>query len=129
MQFARSAMEGKDIVLKTRGQSLGNYCATEDAISGILTILKNGNDGAVYNVVNEDNTMKIIDMAQIVASEIADGNINVVLDLEDSSKTGYAPDTGLRMSGEKLRGLGWKPTKNIVEMYQDVVKEIKFSSR
>lgn len=125
MQFARSAMEGKDIVLKTKGQSLGNYCATEDAVSGILTILQNGIDGEVYNVVNEENTMKIIDMAQLVVTEIADGNINVVLDLEDSTKTGYAPDTGLRMSGEKLRNLGWKPTKNIKEMYQDTIREMQ----
>lgn len=125
MQFARSAMKGKDIVLKTTGQSLGNYCATEDAVAGILTILEKGKNGEVYNVVNEDNTMRIIDMAKLVASEIADGNISVVLDLENSSTTGYAPDTGLRMSGKKLRDLGWAPTKCMVEMYRDVIAEIK----
>lgn len=128
MQFARSAVTGKNIVLKTKGQSLGNYCATEDAIEGILTILEKGIDGETYNVVNEDNTMRIIDMAHLVASEIAEGNINVVLDLEDSSKTGYAPDTGLRMSGKKLQFLGWNPVKNMADMYHDVVREINLHS-
>lgn len=38
---------------------------------------------------------------------------------------GYAPDTGLRMSGEKLRKLGWRPRKALQEMYRDVIGNSK----
>jgi len=38
-QFARAAKEGKDIVLHTKGDSMGNYCGVDDAVRGILTIL------------------------------------------------------------------------------------------
>lgn len=121
MQFARAAYEKKDIVLKTLGTSVGNYCAADDAVTAILLLLEKGVDGEVYNVVNEANTMCIRDMAGLVATEIAGGNIAVRIEVEDSAKTGYAPDTQLRLSGEKLKELGWKPTKGLVEMYRDVI--------
>lgn len=125
MQFARAAVEKKDIVLKTRGLSMGNYCAIEDAVSAIFTILQKGMDGEAYNVVNEENTMCIRDMAQLVAEQVAGNSIQVKVELESAERTGYAPDTGLRLSGAKLRELGWQPTKDLVEMYRDVVVSLK----
>ncbi len=121
MQFARAARDGNDIVLKTMGNSIGNYCAIEDAVNAIFTILEKGINGETYNVVNEANTMSIRSMAELVAERIAEGRIKVRIELEDAAKTGYAPDTGLRLSGEKLRRLGWKPTKDLVQMYKDVL--------
>lgn len=125
MQFARAAYEGKDIILKTHGTSMGNYCAIDDAIEGIWTILHKGNPGEVYNVVNEANTMSILDMAHLVSEEIAGGKIQVRIEPEDFVKTGYAPDTGLRLSGEKLRKLGWQPHKELAEMYREVINELE----
>lgn len=124
MQFARSILEERDIVLKTAGESMGNYCASEDAVRAVFAILKKGEDGEVYNVVNEKNTMRIREMAELAAGCAKPGKIRVRVEAEDSGKTGYAPDTGLRMSGEKLRELGWMPQKNLVQMYQDVIGEL-----
>lgn len=124
MQFARAAYEGKDIVLKTQGTSMGNYCASEDAVNAILLLLKRGIDGEVYNVVNERSTMCIRDMAELVAHRIAGKRISVKVEIEDSRKTGYAPETGLRLSGVKMQKTGWQPTKGLEEMYQDVIAEI-----
>ncbi len=122
MQFAKAAYEKKDIVLKTQGLSVGNYCAADDAVDAIFKIMTDGENGETYNVVNEENTMSIRQMAELVAAEIAGGDIAVQIEPEENSKTGYAPDTTLRMSGEKLRELGWYPTKNLVQMYQDVIQ-------
>ncbi len=124
MQFARAACESRDIVLKTRGDSMGNYCSSDDAVRAILTILDKGEDGEVYNVVNESNTMCIRQMAELVASQIADGKISVRIEPEDAERTGYAPDTGLRFSSEKLRRLGWRPVKGMAEMYREVMEEM-----
>jgi len=121
MQFARAAKEGRDIVLKTQGLSFGNYCASEDVVRAIFLLLERGANGEAYNVVNEENTMRIREMAELVANEVADGRIKVCIEIEDASKTGYAPDTELRLSGEKLRGLGWKSTKNLEQMYRDIM--------
>ena len=125
MQFARAAMEGRDIVLKTKGRSFGNYCSSEDVILALLVLLEKGADGEAYNVVNEANTMRICEMAELVASRVANGRIAVRIEVEDASKTGYAPDTELRLSGEKLRALGWEPTKTLAEMYGDIINELK----
>lgn len=129
MQFAKAVMTGEDIVLRTKGHSLGNYCSTDDAVDGILTILEKGEEGEIYNIVNEVNTMRIIDMAHLVASQIAKDKIKVCVDLEPASKTGYAPDTGLRMSAQKLRAIGWAPKKNMVDMYNDVLDEFQLFCR
>ncbi|MBQ7926411.1 MAG: NAD(P)-dependent oxidoreductase [Lachnospiraceae bacterium] len=125
MQFARSVIEKRDIVLQTEGKSLGNYCDIEDAVQGILTILESGACGEVYNVVNEVNTMSIRDMAELVAAQVAHGSIKVSVQVQDAGLTGYAPDTGLRLSGEKLRGLGWQPTKDLEDMYRDVIAQLQ----
>lgn len=125
MQFARAAYEGKDIILKTRGMSMGNYCSSDDAVKAVFMILEKGQSGETYNVVNEANTMRIRDMAELVADRVAGGRIKVRAELEDLEKTGYAPDTELRISGEKLRQLGWNPSKGLTEMYFDVIDALK----
>lgn len=124
MQFARAVKENKDIVLKTDGMSVGNYCEVMDAIEAILLILFKGEDGQVYNVVNEENTMRIRELAELVIEKVAYGKIRIRYE-EESNKNGYASKTGLRLSGEKLRALGWKPTKNVEEMFRDLMKEIE----
>jgi len=122
-QFARAVRAGKDIVLHTPGRSLGNYCEIGDAVRGILTILKQGKNGEAYNVVNEQNTMTIREMAEMVCGKIAGGSIQVAYDIPRENIHGYAADTGLRLSGEKLMALGWRPQKNLEEMYRDMLED------
>lgn len=124
MQFARSVHEGNDIVLHTRGESMGNYCHLQDTVTGILCILDQGRDGEAYNVVNEENTMTIREMAHLVAACLADGRIKVVYDRNENKRYGYAEDTGLRLSASKLRKLGWKPEKGLEEMYREVLETL-----
>ena len=123
VQFARAIIENRDIVLQTEGTSMGNYCASEDAVAAVFMILEKGENGEAYNVVNERNTMTIREMAELAAESAAAGDIQVKILGAASGE--YAPDTQLRMAGRKLRALGWKPTKDIVQMYQDVVNELQ----
>lgn len=124
VQFARAVVENRNIVLHTTGMSMGNYCASEDVVDAIFTILNSGKDGEVYNVVNEENTMRICDMAYLVANKIAHSRISIIFETENSARYGYAPETGLRLSSDKLRGLGWKPTKSLEEMYRDLIDDM-----
>jgi len=120
-QFAKAVREGRDIVLHTKGHSMGNYCGIHDVISGIMTILENGSSGEAYNVVNEANTMTIRQMAELVADKIADGKIKVVYDIAENNRYGYAEDTRLRLSGKKLMALGWKPRECLEDMYRQLL--------
>lgn len=121
-QFAKSALAGEDIVLHTKGESTGNYCYTADAVAGILTILLKGNSGEVYTVANPSTTIRIKDMAQMVADRLADGKIKVVFDIpEDALTYGYAPDVAMHLNSDKLQALGWKPVYDLPEMYERLV--------
>lgn len=124
-QFARSAVKGEDIVLHTEGKSMGNYCAIEDALAGLLLILEKGRDGEAYNVVNEATTMTIREMAELAADVIAGGRVGVTVDIPADNRYGYAANTGVRLSSQKLRDLGWKPTKDLRQMFLDLKRSME----
>lgn len=120
-QFAGAVREKKDIVLHTAGDSVGNYCEIEDAVEAIFLLLEKGENGEAYNVANEANTMQIREMAELVADKIAHGEIRVVYDIPESNLHGYAATTGLRLSSQKLRQMGWRPKKDLETMYRDML--------
>lgn len=123
-QFSRAVKNGTNIVLHTKGSSVGNYCSINDAVAGLMLILECGLDGEAYNVVNEENTMTIRQMADLVADQIANGKIRVVYDIPNDNKYGYAADTNLRLSGEKITALGWCPKDDMIQMYMEALHGI-----
>lgn len=123
-QFARSAMNGEDIVLHTKGESVGNYCYTQDVIRALLLLLKNGESGEAYTVVNEETTRTIAEMARLVADKFSAGKSKVVFDIPKDNMYGYAPDTKMRLSASKLSALGWKATVDLEEMYRRMLPDL-----
>lgn len=65
--------------------------------------------------------MRIHEMAQLVAERIAGGSIKVCYDIPEGNPFGYAADTGLRLSGEKLRSLGWEAKCSLEDMYRKML--------
>lgn len=125
-QFAKSVIEHKNIVLHTTGESEGNYVYTADAVRAILLLLVRGNAGEAYNVANEDSHTTIRGMAELVANEIAGGDIRVVIDIpEDSAQLGYAPPVKLFLDASKLRALGWEPGVGLAEAYRRMIQYMK----
>lgn len=116
VQFMRRSIKGENIVLKTRGLSQGNYVYTTDALSALLLLLQLGKPAEAYNIVNESFHMTVSDMAKL-CSEIGAHGSSVVID-EDGANHGFAPDVKLRLSGSKLRGLGWSPEVDLHESLQ-----------
>lgn len=126
MQFARSAMEGKDIVLHTKGESYGNYVYLKDAVSAILVLLTRGEKGETYTVTNEDACVQIRDLARLAARTLSDPPVNVIFDIpEDPMAFGYAPDVKMHLSNHKLCLLGWAPTTCLKDMFLRMTEDIK----
>ena len=123
-QFARSAIAGENIVLHTEGKSRGNYCYISDLVLGLFTILFKGGNGEAYNIANPDASVTIREMAELVADKISGGKVKAVIEMpEDIEKRGYAPNTAMRLSADKLMKLGWKPEFGLEEMYQRMISD------
>ena len=118
--FARSVVENKDIVLKTHGTTKRPIVYTTDAISGILTVLKNGKNGESYNIANKNTFCTIADTAKMISSEIANNKINVMFDIQE--KNNFAPDVILNLSSSKAERLGWAPKIDLKESYRRLIK-------
>lgn len=121
-QFARSVIDGTDIVLHTKGESAKPYCYTTDAVSAILFILLRGNAGDAYNVANEDTYISVKNMAEFVRDNY-NPLINVRVKLNDNM--GYAPVTKLNLSTSKLRSLGWKPKYDLSGIFFRLIEYLR----
>ena len=120
-QFARSILDRHDIVLHTKGDSVGNYCDTTDTVAAILCLLTSGVAGDTYNVANEANSCKINEMASLCADRISKGAISVIYDIPESNTFGYAPATCMRLDASKMRSLGWTPLFSLEDMYTHLI--------
>lgn len=125
MQFARSVVEGRDIVLHTEGKSVCNFCYLSDAISGILTVAIKGDKGGAYNVCHDKETRSIYEIAKLVSEKVAKGKISVIRDISEKTNFGYAPDNTMRLCSDKLVGLGWTPKINMEEGYKRLIQYIR----
>lgn len=123
-QFANSAFIGADIELHTEGNSLENYCYIADAVRGLFITLLKGKYGEAYNISNPSATATIREMAEILAKDVCDGNVNVVVKKPtDIHKYGYAPERGYRLNVDKLKALGWKPKYGLSDMYRRMLAD------
>lgn len=123
-QFARLLVEGKDIILFTSGESARPYLYLTDAISGILYILLKGKAGEAYNVANEETYISAKNMACYLVDNF-NSDINVQVELKGNM--GYAPETKLRLSSQKLRDLGWKPKYGLNMIFERLIDYLKSS--
>lgn len=121
-QFARSIMKNENIVLHTEGKSRGNYCYSIEAISALLTILINGNNGEIYNVANPKASVTIKEMAEILAKEY---NISIEINIpENYANNKYAPQAAHIINIDKINRLGWKPRYEILDFYKRMLASI-----
>lgn len=121
-QFARSIINGMDIVMHTTGESAKPYCYITDAIAAILYILLKGNNGEAYNVANEKTYISIREMAYFLRDTF---NPHIDVIVNQTENHGYAPETKLRLDTQKIENLGWKPKYMLKEMFERLIAYLK----
>lgn len=122
-EFARCAVEKRNIVLHTAGNTLRSYCYTKDAVSALLYILVKGNAGEAYNVTNEDTAVTIREMAQCVCDTFPESGISVEFDMPgDLASFGYNPEMVIRLDSSRLKALGWQPTVGLRDMFVRMIQ-------
>lgn len=125
-EFARCAIEKKNIVLHTEGKTVRSYCYTMDAVTALLYILVKGEKAQAYNVTNMDTAISIYDMAKLVCDLYPEAGITVEKDIpEDLASFGYNPEMIIRLDSHKLESLGWKATVDLQGMYRRLIESMK----
>lgn len=124
-EFARCAIEKRDIVLHTKGETKRSYLYTQDAVNAILTVLIKGDAGQAYNAANEDTYCSIYEMARMVAERCANGEIRVLIEVENENKFGFAPTLKMNLDTSKLKSLGWKPEVGLEDMFNKMILDMQ----
>lgn len=116
-EFARCAVEERDIILHTKGETKRSYLYTADAVRAVLTIMLSGDTCNAYNIANEDTYCSIYEMAELVAGNNAGGRIKVKCEPDDISKFGYAGHLKMNLDTSAVRSLGWTPVYSLEQMF------------
>ena len=121
-EFARCVLEGRNIVLRTPGETRRAYCYTTDAVSALLTILLRGENGQAYNVANRTTYVSIRELAEAMAN--GQGGMRVVVE-PDQEERGYNPTLKINLRTDKLEALGWKPSVGMEEMIDRLLEGMR----
>ncbi len=123
-EFARCAMNSQDIVLQTSGTSKRCYLYTVDAVTAILIVLLKGEGGNAYNAANPDTYCSILEMAELIAAELADDKIKVHIPENGEHARKFPPTHCLNLGVEKIKNLGWTTSYGLADMYRRMIREM-----
>jgi nucleoside-diphosphate-sugar epimerase len=104
-EFARSCVEGRDIVLLTEGNKRNMYVSTQDAATALLLLMVSGASGEAYNVANKDTVTSIKEMAESVVREFGKERSRVRVKVDPKAANAYRPGDILLMDTKKLTSL------------------------
>lgn len=119
-QFIRCALEGHDIVLKSKGLQKRSYSYVIDVVSGLFTILLKGKSGEIYNIANKNCIVSIANLAEICAKIVG---TRVVYSIPDEiEKKGFSKSTDCILDSGKIENLGWKGCFSVEEGMRETIE-------
>ena len=121
--FMYDAFDGKDLILKSKGEQLRSYTYCLDCASAILYVLLKGENGQAYNISNPNSICSIADMAKAFA-KYSGVNLRFELPAEEEKKA-FNPMNNSSLDSTKLEALGWKPAFTKEEGFEHSIKILK----
>lgn len=112
--FINSAVENQDTQLNSSGTDERAFCYITDAIEAMFRVLQSGIDGEAYNIANETEPIKIVELAELV-HEVAESGKKVFAGKNNGPLAGYTNYKRVRLSTSKIEALGWKPKVSLKE--------------
>ena len=106
-QFILKALNGEDIVLKSKGEQYFSYTYAADVVKAMLFILLHGENGVAYNISNKNCDVKLKDFAGACAHWAGK---KVVYDLpSDVEQKGYSVAMHAILDNTRLLSIGFIP--------------------
>ena len=122
-QFIKKAVQGEEIVLKSKGDQFFSYIYVSDAVAAMLFVLINGTDGEVYNISKESCNVHLRDFAKICADC---SEKKVVFELPSAvEKRGYSVADRAVQDNSKLTALGFVPKYGMNEAIKRTIAMLK----
>ena len=119
-QFILKAINGEDIVLKSKGEQYFSYTYVADAVAALLYIMLNGENGQAYNVASEGCNVHLKDFAAACARICGK---KVIFDIPDSTEAkGYSIASRAILSCDKLAGIGFRAKYNLKDALERTVE-------
>lgn len=119
-QFVNDALAGRNIVMQSSGGQLRSYNYISDAVSGLLTVLVEGENGHAYNLGNPHVKKTIADFAQEVAKTVG---LEVVFSKPDEAlEKMQTPIPNQVLDTTALEKLGWTPAYSFAEGVQHTMQ-------
>jgi len=112
-QFIRSAVNNKDIILKSDGEQMFSFGYMLDVATAILYLIFKGKNGEAYNVSDKNSVLKLKELASI-AAQISGCKVRFDIPNINEAK-GFSNTPGMVLDCTKLEALGWKAKTNIKE--------------
>lgn len=127
-QFAKSILNHKNIVLKSTGETVRDYCDTEDVARALLILLTKGVSGNAYNIANMKTEISIRSLAERFIKLYPESGSKLIFDLsEDAAKFGYNKTMRNVLDSHKIQDLGWSPQYDIDDMIVHLVESMQSS--
>ena len=117
MYFTKCALRKENIVLRTTGETILNFCYISDAISGILTSLNSQKKHETFNICNDNEHPNILQAATMIVDNISHNQIRIDIQVPKESSC-YAPTNHMLLSSAKIKNYGWAPKHNLFSSYQ-----------
>lgn len=115
------AVNLRDIHLKSTGQAERAFCYISDAILGIYNVMFQGQSAQAYNLANENEPTRIIDLAHLLQELVGSGK-GVNVDIDKNSQAGYTNYKRSVLDTSRLSSLGWKP---IIELKDGLNRTVR----
>lgn len=104
--FMNDAVNGRDIIMKSTGEAERAFCYITDAVSGIFRVLLQGQPAQAYNLANESEPIRLVDLANLLQRTAGKG-MGVKIELPES-QAGYTNYARTALCTKKIEQLGWE---------------------
>lgn len=105
--FMSDAVNARDICLNSTGEAERAFCYVADAVAALFRVLLAGQANAAYNIANELEPIRVVDLARKLQTIAATGK-DVRVEPQNN-EVGYTTYKRVSLNTAKLAALGWTP--------------------
>lgn len=118
-------VNGRNIILKSKGEVLRAFCYITDTVRGLFQILLHGKDAEAYNLANETEEISIRDLAELLIRSCPEKRLKVEYQIPKEQPAAYCNYKRIGLDTHKIENIGWKPEISLKEGIARTIKSFE----